>query len=127
MTVSASFARKQSAIDGLIDHLDKSKQDEVLQPVDVPLIRQKLREIADKARAEIQQRAGRCLRGIEWGNIPLAHRMAVLLMAGVDGDLQELARKSWPEFTPGERESIAVAIRSMHASLHACNALRVKA
>lgn len=93
----------------------------------VPSIRQQLRQIADQIRAEKLALAGRCMRSIEWGNVPLAHRMGVLLMAGVDGDLSDLSRKSWPEFNPMEQESITVAVRSLHASLHACNALRVRA
>lgn len=89
--------------------------------------RQHLRGVADQARAELRQKAGRCLRSIEWGNVPMAHRMGILLMAGIDGDLSDLSRKAWPEFAPLEQESITVAIRSLHASLHACNALRVRA
>jgi hypothetical protein len=89
--------------------------------------RQHLRGVADQARAELRQKAGRCLRSIEWGNVPMAHRMGVLLMAGIDGDLSDLSRKAWPEFAPLEQESITVAIRSLHASLHNCNALRVRA
>ena len=93
----------------------------------VPSIRQSLRDVADKIRAEKLAMLGRCLRSIEWGNVPMAHRMGVLLMAGIDGDLSDLSRKAWPEFAPMEQESITVAIRSLHASLHACNALRVRA
>ena len=93
----------------------------------VPTIRQNLRAIAENLRAEIEGRSRLCRRGMEWSNVPLAHRMGVLLMAGVDGDLSELARKAWAEFTPGEQGSIAVAIRSLHQSLDNCSALRVRA
>ncbi len=89
--------------------------------------RQKLRDIADKIRADLQAKQGRCLRSMEWGNIPLPHRMAVMLMAGIDGDLGALARKGWQEFTPMEQETVAVALRSLYASLKGCNALRVRA
>lgn len=83
--------------------------------------------MADQWRAADMAKQGRCMRSIEWGNVPLAHRMAVLLLAGIDGDLGQLSRKAWPEFAPLERESITVAMRSLHASLSTCNALRVKA
>lgn len=89
--------------------------------------RAKLREMVDKIRGDLERKAGRCLRSVEWGGVPLAHRMAVLLMAGIDGDLQDLARKAWAEFTPAEKNSVGVAMRSLHASLHACNALRARA
>lgn len=66
------------------------------------------------------------MRSIEWGNMPAAHRMAVLLLGGMDGDLGQLSRRAWPEFAPPEQDCIAVALRSLHASIGNCYALRVR-
>ncbi len=93
----------------------------------VPTIRQKLRAVADQTRAEIEGRSRLCRRGMEWASVPLPHRMALLLLAGLDGDLQSLARRAWAEFTPSEQAAIQVAIRSMHDSLSKAQALQVRA
>lgn len=89
--------------------------------------RARLREIASDIRADIERTRHACARSREWAMLPVEHRMALLMLAGVDGDLGALARKAWPEFTPDERVSLQVAIRSLAASLQAAAALRVRA
>lgn len=85
-----------------------------------------LRAVADRIRSE---KAGRalCRRAAEWLAMPLVHRMALLMLAGVDGDLPALARRAWPEFSGPEKIAVQVAIRAMKTSLEAAYALSVRA
>lgn len=56
----------------------------------------------------------------------IEHRMAVLMLAGLDGDLSALAAKQWREFTPDEKLAIQVTIRSMYAAFSGSFALRTR-
>lgn len=47
----------------------------------------------------------------EWARLNHAHRMMVMLLAGMDGDLDVLAARAWREFTPPERQAIKTEIR----------------
>lgn len=89
--------------------------------------RQRLRDIADKIRAERAGRESLCRRAAEWLAMPAMHRMAVLLLAGIDGDLAKLSRRSWAEFTTPEKIAVQVAIRSLKTSLNSAYALSVRA
>lgn len=93
----------------------------------VPTTRQTLRDAANEIRANIEKQRYACARSREWAVMVPEHRMALLMLAGVDGDLGGLARKAWQEYTPGERVALQVAIRAMAASLDAAVALRVRA
>ena len=53
----------------------------------------------------------------EWAAVPVQHRMAFLLLAGVDGDLPELARRDWRELPGPEREAVKAEIRSMRGTV----------
>ena len=85
-----------------------------------------LRRIADELRTKKQGQRGRCLRSAEWFALPHAHRMAVMLLAGIDGELATLARRSWPEFSDPEKVAVQVAIRSLRESLAGCHSLTVR-
>lgn len=39
----------------------------------------------------------------EWAHIGHEHRMMVMMLAGISGDLDALASRTWREFTPAER------------------------
>ena len=88
---------------------------------------EKLRAVAADIRAGIEKKRHDCARSREWALMLVEHRMALLMLAGIDGDLGALARKAWPEFTPDERVALQVAVRSLAASLDAATALRVRA
>ena len=60
---------------------------------------------------------------IEWVSLPLELRMALLLLAGVDGDLSSLGRRAWGEFTPPERAAVQVATRGTIKQLRGVFAL----
>ncbi|PIF89769.1 hypothetical protein CLU86_0646 [Acidovorax sp. 62] len=58
----------------------------------------------------------------EWARMPEAHRMALMLLAGVDGDLGALAQRSWRELPEPERLALkaeARFARQEFAQLHA--------
>lgn len=47
----------------------------------------------------------------EWARVEKEQRMVLMLLAGIDGDLQVLATRAWREFTPPERQAIKGEIR----------------
>lgn len=48
----------------------------------------------------------------EWARLDVGHRMAMLLLAGIDGDLQELAQRDWREMPHPEQQAIRCEIRA---------------
>lgn len=89
--------------------------------------RARLDALALDIRADIEKKRYSCARSREWALMLVEHRMAILMLAGIDGELGALARKAWVEFTPDERGAIQVAVRSLARSLEAATALRVRA
>lgn len=53
----------------------------------------------------------------EWGLLHSSHRLALLLLAGVDGDISQLAQRAWRELPNAERLAIASAARTLKRSL----------
>lgn len=47
----------------------------------------------------------------EWARVGDEQRVMLMLLAGIDGDLQALAKRAWREFTPPERQAIKGEIR----------------
>lgn len=93
----------------------------------VPSIRHHLRERAAQIRAELERKQHACARSRDWAMLTPETRMAVLLLAGVDGDLPRLAAKTFAEFAPDEKIALQVAIRSLYAGLTAAVSLRARA
>ena len=91
------------------------------------------RELAKQRRivAEIREKQERerygCERSREWARLIPEHRMVLLILAGLDGDLGALARRAWSEFTPGERVAVQVGLRALTLSMSQCVALNVRA
>ena len=48
----------------------------------------------------------------EWRKLDLGHKMAMLLLAGVDGDLVALADRDWRELPKVERDAIKAEVRA---------------
>lgn len=48
----------------------------------------------------------------EWRKLDLGHKMAMLLLAGVDGDLVTLADRDWRELPKVERDAIKAEVRA---------------
>lgn len=53
-----------------------------------------------------------CARSREWAAMPLELRMAVLLIAGIDGDMSDLARRGWREMPLPERDAVRGVMRN---------------
>ena len=48
---------------------------------------------------------------LEWARLSHEHRMALMLLGGVDGDLVALANRDWRELPDPEREAIKAEAR----------------
>lgn len=59
----------------------------------------------------------------EWSRMDQGLRMAMLLLAGVDGDLVALSHRAWRELPEPERQAIKAQIRHAKRSLSAVSAL----
>lgn len=59
----------------------------------------------------------------EWAALDPCHRMAMLLLAGVDGELTDLAQRAWLELPTPEREAIKVEVRAAKAAFSRLMAL----
>lgn len=82
-----------------------------------------LSALREQALQRSTKKPGISAAAIEWVGLPLETRMALLLLAGVDGDLASLGRRAWGEFTPGERAAVQVATRGVIRSLRSVFAL----
>lgn len=89
--------------------------------------RSKLMLLATEIRADIEGRRQSCARSVEWSNMDNMARMAVMLLAGIDGELSSLSRKAWAELTPSEKLQCQTAIRMMHNAMGKTYALRLRA
>ncbi|MEJ2800902.1 hypothetical protein WAE61_03385 [Comamonadaceae bacterium PP-2] len=49
----------------------------------------------------------------EWSMLHTSHRLALLLLAGIDGELDDLMHKAWREIPHAERIAIASAARTL--------------
>lgn len=59
----------------------------------------------------------------EWAHIGHEHRMMVMLLAGIGGDLDALATRAWREFTPPERAAIKTEMRAAKRTFSSVAAL----
>lgn len=59
----------------------------------------------------------------EWSGISHEHRMMVMLLAGIGGDLDALATRAWREFTPPERAAIKTEMRAAKRTFSSVAAL----
>lgn len=48
----------------------------------------------------------------EWARISHEQRIMLMMLAGISGDLGELASRAWREFTPAERDAVKTEIRT---------------
>jgi hypothetical protein len=59
----------------------------------------------------------------EWAGLLHEHRMALLMLAGIDGDLGDLGERSWLEIAEDERVRIRAAARSLQKDVRPLAAL----
>jgi len=53
----------------------------------------------------------------EWAALTREHRMCLHLLAGIDGDLPELALREWRELPGPERAAIKAEVRAMRGAM----------
>ena len=56
---------------------------------------------------------------MEWRRFSQETRMIFLLLAGLDGEVGDIGRKGWQEFTPPEQNAIRIAIRAVKREVDA--------
>lgn len=93
----------------------------------VRTVRQKIRDQAEQIRAAIDGRRYTSARAREWAAMSHEYRMALMLLAGIDGDIGSLSMRSWDELPAGEQISVQVAARGLFASLDKSISLRMRA
>lgn len=59
----------------------------------------------------------------EWARVSHEHRVMIMMLAGIDGDLETLAHRAWREFTPAERDSVKCQMRLAKRTFSAVAAL----
>jgi hypothetical protein len=57
------------------------------------------------------------LESIEWARLHVQTRMLMLLVSGVDGDLDGLALRNWHELPRPEQMAVRLAIRGLRSEL----------
>lgn len=60
---------------------------------------------------------------LEWARLDQGHRMAMLLLAGIDGDLSALSLRAWRELPEPERQAIKAQVRQAKRAFSAVAAL----
>jgi hypothetical protein len=93
----------------------------------VQAARARLFQLSDEITRQISKNKQSCARSKEWAALSIEARMAVMLLAGLDGDLSDLARKSWPEFTPAEKTAVQIATRGLFRALEKTFSIRGRA
>lgn len=59
----------------------------------------------------------------EWARVGHEHRMMVMMLAGIGGDLDTLASRAWREFTPAERDAVKSEMRAAKRTFSSVAAL----
>lgn len=88
-----------------------------------PAVRDRLQQLKNEIVSAATGGRHRCARSKEWAALPLEFRFAVLLMAGIDGDMDALARRAWREMPTPERDAIRGVMRNFAAVLKASPSL----
>lgn len=78
----------------------------------VPEARERLRTLRDELLVKASGGVWFDGESREWARIGHEHRMMVMMLAGIDGDLQALAVRAWREFTPAERAAVKSEMRA---------------
>lgn len=77
----------------------------------VPEIRQRLKAQRDALLQKASMGAWFDGESREWARISHEHRVMIMMLAGIDGDLEVLATRAWREFTPAERDAVKAEMR----------------
>lgn len=83
----------------------------------------RLRELRDEAALRAAKSLRRDAPSLEWALLSREHKIIFLMLAGIDGEVEDIALRDWLEFTPPETVAIQLAMRSMKRSLDGVVAL----
>ena len=83
----------------------------------------KLQALRDAAALSVAHQSSSTMQSVEWARMPTMTRVVILLMAGIDGENETLAVKSWREFNLPEQAGIQSAMRQLRGALLGAQAL----
>ena len=78
----------------------------------VPEARERLRILRDGLLQKASAGRWHDAESKEWSHIGHEQRVMLMMLAGIDGDLDALAARAWREFTPPERSAIKSEVRT---------------
>jgi hypothetical protein len=96
------------------------------QGMSVADCRQRLRTLQDEACHRASSGRLSTAESREWTAMPVHFRMAMILLAGLDGEIEDLAQRDWREMPPPERDAIRRQIRALRAALSQVPALAMR-
>ena len=102
--------------------MDPPALPEAYQRLSVQDCRIRLRELQREAAQRSNGRSGSA-ESREWAGLASHYRMALVLLAGIDGEIEELALRDWREMPPPERDAIRRQIRALRSCLLPLRAL----
>lgn len=83
----------------------------------------KLAALRDEAALREASNSGSTMQAVEWCKLPVMTRVVFLLVAGIDGESETLALKSWNEFNLPEQAGIQSAMSQLRSALIGAQAL----
>ncbi|WEM00707.1 hypothetical protein [Delftia tsuruhatensis] len=99
---------------------------EAYQRLSVRDCRTRLRELQREAAQRASNGRSGSAESREWAGLASHYRMALVLLAGIDGEIEELALRDWREMPPPERDAIRRQIRALRTCLLPLRALALR-
>lgn len=99
---------------------------EAYQRLSVQDCRTRLRELQREAAQRCANGRSGSAESREWAGLASHYRMALVLLAGIDGEIEELALRDWREMPPPERDAIRRQIRALRTCLLPLRALALR-
>ncbi|OJX21467.1 MAG: hypothetical protein BGO79_24410 [Delftia sp. 67-8] len=99
---------------------------EAYQRLSVQDCRIRLRELQREAAQRASNGRSGSAESREWAGLASHYRMALVLLAGIDGEIEELALRDWREMPPPERDAIRRQIRALRSCLLPLRALALR-
>ena len=79
--------------------------------------RARLRMLKDDAVRRASNQTWSSAESKEWHEMPREHRMCLVLLAGIEGEIPDLAERDWRAIPPPERDGIKAQLRGLRKSL----------
>lgn len=99
---------------------------EAYQSLSVRDCRTRLRELQREAAQRASNGRSGSAESREWAGLASHYRMALVLLSGIDGEIEELALRDWREMPPPERDAIRRQIRALRTCLLPLRALALR-